>query len=124
MTEEKGLVYIRKGKEIKVFSFEERLVLEENLKRNYSMEKIGRIMNRSGTGLHKEVKKNGGRYKYNAVEAQKRAEKNREQRDRSNYHQGKVYKIEVRITNLEMQIDILFEAIKELKNASVKNSKL
>jgi IS30 family transposase len=118
---EKGLEHIRCGKVVKALDFEERKLLEENLKRNYTMQKIARIMNRSGTGLTKEVKKNGGRLKYNAIEAQKRADFHRENRDRSNYQQGKFYKLDLKITNLEMQMDILVETIKELRNGNIKN---
>lgn len=114
-------------------SFEERQQIEKLLKEGYSIKQIHKKMNRSYHGISAEIKKNGGRENYLAIEGQKNVRMSRKKplketekvmpiKDEEthlhkieNYDFGsKVNEYIKRIENLEMQMDILINQIREL----------
>ena len=102
----------------KPLTFQEREMIEKYLKENKACNEIARILNRSGNCISTETRI-CGRSNYNAVEAQKRRDDIVKKRahDLSIRNSGKknYMNIKQRIDNLEMQIEILFETIKQLR---------
>ena len=64
-------------------SYEERVKIEGFLGISYSYQSIADTLKRSKTAIADEVKRNGGRKKYNAVKAQKRARLKQKQKKRN-----------------------------------------
>ncbi len=99
-------------------SFEERKQIEKHLKKGFSYARIAELIGRSKTGVTLEARKGGGR-NYSAKVAQEVTEKINKQKyfQISEKLKGNVWghnKMMQRIENLEMQIEILYNAIKEL----------
>jgi IS30 family transposase len=104
------------------FKYEERCQIEKHLKNGWSCGQIALILNRSKNGVVVEVRRSGGSETYNAVKAQQDSETRLELRNirvanaRKDYNTIKRLSLKQRMENLELQIQILHETIKELVN--------
>ncbi len=103
----------------RMIDFEERKLIEKHLKRELSCTEISKLISRSKNAVVTEVRKNGGREKYCAKEAQKLVELTKKERyqklSERNRKMKNVSSLGLRIQSLEMQIEILHETIKEMK---------
>lgn len=101
-----------------ILTFEERQAIERNLKLGYSASSISRRIGRSKNSIVWEVRRNGGMKNYNAEKAQLQSDIRNSERiqkiKKKNQDQKKPNAIWQRIENLEMQVEILVETIKEL----------
>ena len=96
---------------VRKFTFEEREVIEELLKEGESRGSIATFLQRSPHGIRHEVKFNSINGVYKAKEAQEISSK----RKCGPFSKvGGRAKLVTRIESLEMQIEILHDAIKEL----------
>jgi len=105
-------------KKVTRLTLQERMLIEKHIKRDLSCREIAKIIGRSKNGVTSEIRRNGGREKYNAEQAnlntihieqqkyQKLSERNKAQAYKSSF--------EKRIDNLEMQLQILTETIREI----------
>ncbi len=83
-----------------------------------SLREISQKIGRSNSCINNEVRRYGGRDKYDPIEAHKKAmDANEDRIEKLKLLNEKSCKIslEQRISNIEMQIDILITTIKELK---------
>lgn len=109
---------------------EEREQIEKLIKYNLSLREIARRIGRAQGSICNEVRRCGGKYNYNAEEAQRIYEDNVKRKNehlrQMNKGKKKVNRQDHanRLTNLEMQVEILAETIKELMNESKRNKKL
>jgi len=101
-------------------NFEERKVIEELLQLDYSGSQIAYEINRHKNSINFEIRRNGGRKNYKAEIAQQRHNdigmlKNSSLREK--YDKGKhpISRMKQKIENLEMQMEILTDSIKELR---------
>lgn len=106
---------------------EERKVIERMLKTTMPATRIARGLNRPSTTVVKEIARNGGRTKYSAEKAQERADQlefkkcermarmSKERYAPEQSHKPMESDLETKIRNIEMQIEIMFDLIKELK---------
>jgi IS30 family transposase len=105
----------------KFINLEERLEIEKYIKKGYSASEIGPIIGRSKNGVVTEVRRGGGR-NYNAIQAHldfvKRMEERYEKLSEKNKKSSKSYHWTSRIQNLEMQVEILYDTVKELMNVT------
>lgn len=107
------------------FSRDERELIEKYLKMNFSNSQIAKILKRSKNGVNVEIRRNGGREKYNAELAEKHAGESKEnfgktQREfvrmslaRFSDTFNNFEELEKRVRSLEFQVEILVETIKE-----------
>jgi IS30 family transposase len=107
----------------KELNFDNRIDIEKYIKLDYSGEYIASSLGFSRSGICTEIRRNGGRQKYNAQEAQKRAQRMRFRSTREWVDVCKSEKDEFkeRISNIEMQIEIILETLKELMKNDKKN---
>lgn len=102
-------------------SLEERKIIEKKIKEGLSLGKISHFMGRSPNGIIVEVRKNGGREEYKAIQAHEnskiteneRKKKVCENLKKSTYNPFIYLKQKIEI--LEMQLEIIIEQIKEIK---------
>lgn len=105
---------------LKTMTFEERKEFYFLLRTGKSIRKIAFIMGRSPTLLNLEIIRNGKRESYDYQKAQESAEerrrvKNEKIRGRIEpFKEHAMTRMNKRIENLEMQIEILHETIKEI----------
>lgn len=103
-----------------IITFEERQAIEKYLKLGFSASSIARQLERSKNSIVWEVRRNGGREKYNAKLAQKDCDKRNEIRKEkvsyTNSKRSSEFNYKKRIENIEMQLEILSETIKEFIN--------
>ncbi len=105
-------------------TLDERQIIEDLSKRGYSAVTIAKQLGRGGTTIAREIRKNGGPLFYNAIKAQKESYQRKsegyikisESVKKSGYNPFESLK--ARIENLEMQLEILVDTIKELKNGN------
>lgn len=105
----------------KHLTLEEREKIEILISKGYSVHKIARLTNRSHTSLLKEIKRNGGREKYNAIEANKRVIEVKKANWEKLINMSKALSnntvtLHNKISALEIQISFLFEEIEQLRN--------
>ena len=110
-------------------TFNERCEIKKWLDRRYSCSKISKILKRGKNTVVHEVRRNGGVDNYNPVEAHNKALNRKVIRDikcsktirektSNNYPsmEDKISKLmNDRISNLEMQVEILIDEIKRIK---------
>jgi IS30 family transposase len=108
------------------FTLAERKKIERFLKMRFSCGAIAKELGRSKNGVVSEVRRNGGKKEYNAEKAQEQAETRRTNKYKNliEINKGKrenhpIHRMKMRIDNLEMQLEILYETIKEMKNVKV-----
>lgn len=106
----------------KPLSFEERVEIEKHIKNDLSCIQIAKIIGRSASAMSLQIRIAGGRDKYCAQKEQIKADERIKQKN-LNISKGSIlnrrkFSIsdEKRITNLEFQVEILHDIIKELKN--------
>lgn len=103
----------------KAFTFEERKKIEWHIKRGKSCGETAQLIGRSKNGVVTEVRRGGGK-EYSAKTGQGIADKNMEEKYRKLSQRNKgndvSFRMKQRIENLEMQVEILHDAIKELMN--------
>jgi IS30 family transposase len=101
------------------FTFEERKEIQKHISKGISCSETARLIGRSKNGVTTEVRKGGGRF-YNAKIAQNLSDKIRSERyeklSQMNKSNKVAFKLKTRIENLEMQVEILHDCIKELLN--------
>ena len=101
----------------KSLCFEERALIEKFLKMGLTCSEIGRRLGRGKNTIVVEVR-NKGREGYTATKAQKQSDETRslgyKKLSEINSGKKKTYFYKERIENLEMQVEILHETIKEL----------
>ena len=56
-------------------TFEEREIIERNIKNGMSAGRICHLIRRSATGIQREIRRNGGRSNYSALDAQRASDK-------------------------------------------------
>lgn len=107
----------------KRLTLDERLCIEACLRQGYSCGDIAQLLGRWQAGIAREVKANGGRDVYSAHTAQyrtneliKQAAIIRQNRIGQDPKSGGYQSFRQRIESLEMQVEILMDQIKELKN--------
>jgi IS30 family transposase len=103
------------------FTLNERKQIEALLKKQLPGAEIAREINRSKNGVNTEIRLNGGRVNYSAEKAFDNSEKVQKEKIRKQTEflrktLNPYKKLSERIENLEMQIEILIDTIKELKN--------
>lgn len=103
-------------------SLRERQFIEKQIKKNISLSSIGVMLKRGKNTVITEVRRYGGRDKYNANNAHKLAQEKNEERIKKTTNSLKkssfnpYISLSEKIKILEMQIEILFDTIKEMKN--------
>ena len=100
-------------------AFEERLLIEEYAKKGLSQCGIARKINRSANCIHKEMKRAGFKNRdYSAIQAQKISDERQENCNNKkivwNMKTNSQKNNQTRIENLEMQVEILHDQIKEI----------
>lgn len=99
-------------------TLKERKEIKYFIDQMFSMHEIARKVGRSSTCILNEVRRYGGRDNYDPILAHKKAidanELRIEKLKKFNYQYSKK-SMEDRISNIEMQIDIIIQTIKELK---------
>ncbi len=104
----------RKG----ILTFEERVLIEKYIKKGFSLSEISKVIGRGGTTIAFEVRRSGGRDNYCSSTAQSLSEERHRNKSRKlsilNEGEPKVFIFKQRIENLEMQVEILSETIKEM----------
>ena len=107
----------------RALSFEERKKIEKLVKCGWSCSQIADAIGRSKNAVVVEIRR-GGKEKYTAKAGQHIADENKRKRNEhlSKLNKGKignnpVFRFKERIENLEMQIEILHDAIKEVMHA-------
>lgn len=105
-------------KTAKALSFDERVLIEKYIKKGFSLKEISRVIGRAATTVYNEVRHHGGRDSYCCNNAQKMSEEVKKERyiklSIRNRGKPKVFLLKHRIENLEMQVEILHETIKEI----------
>lgn len=86
-----------------------------------SQKQISIKLGRASSCINKEIGRNGGRDEYNPQIAHEKSLERRlarieKLRNNNPWHKLKKQEIEIRVSNLEMQIEIIIEQIKELLN--------
>lgn len=110
--------------EYTLLTFQERKEIKRLIGQGWNLSEIGRTINRGKNTIIAEVRRNGGPLFYEPVKAQERFEVLKKERiDRckkmSAGQTANPYRaLERRIQNLEMQIEILVDAIKERSHES------
>ena len=111
----------RKG----ILNLEERQIIEQMLTERYPHAKIAELLDRGQSHISREIRNQSVNGLYNAIYAE---EKSKENRKRSAKRISQIKKelrekrdvsystLKVRVENLEMQIEILTDTIKELIN--------
>jgi len=102
-----------RGKKI---SLHERREINRLLREKFSLGKIAKKIGRSKTTIVSEVRRNGGAESYNAVKAEARAVLMKNKRLSEIIQLSPYQRLDQRIQNLEMQVEILVDAIKELSH--------
>jgi len=101
------------------FSFEERKEIEKLISKGFSCGETALQIGRSKNGVVTEVRKGGGRF-YSAKVAQRLSDKTKLERYKKLSERNKgnkvTFRMKQRIENLEMQVEILHDCIKELLN--------
>ena len=98
-------------------TYEERVEIQKHLDAGKKREEIAILIKRSTNGVNAEIRRNGGPKEYNAIKAQARSENKREAsyRNLSQFNEKqKENTLTKRVQNLEMQIEILHDCVKEL----------
>lgn len=108
-------------RDVRMLSFEEREQIEELLKTGISCSEVARRIGRSKNGVVNEVRMNGGIKSYKAVSAHESAYERQvigRQKLRSlNTNQKRsALTNSLRIDHLEMQVEILVEALQEARD--------
>jgi IS30 family transposase len=104
-----------------LITLNERKLIHKWIKKEISLSNIAKKINRPRTTIFGEVRKNGGRYKYNWQDAQKRSDKvNKERIEKiCKYHKSNKFnpyiELQKKIGNIEMHIEILIDEIKQIK---------
>lgn len=102
-------------------NIKERQVIEKFIHENYSCLKISKIIGRGKNSIVTEIRRNGGKELYNAEEAQHRSDQVQAEKKQKTMEALKksgfnpYISIKQKIEFLEMQIEILIDAIKKLK---------
>ncbi len=98
-------------------TFEERKQIEKHIRSGLSCGDTAKLIGRSKNGVVTEVKRGGGKF-YSAKTGQNVVDANLEEKYRKLSERNKgndvSFRMKQRIENLEMQIEILHDAIKEL----------
>jgi IS30 family transposase len=94
---------------LRLITWEDRQNIEKYLKQGDNVYQIGKKINRSASSLYREVEYGGGYENYTAEEAQKVRTLRRKKTSR-------IYRndFQNRITNLEMQMEIILEQLEKL----------
>lgn len=112
---------IQEKKVAKPLTLEERKEIKKWISRKYTLSNIAEILERGKNTVIAEVKRNGGRDSYDQIQAHKRAECMQVERLRktSETLKGKAINpyttMSEKISNLEMQLEILLEEVKRLR---------
>ncbi len=99
-------------------SFEERKEIKKLLKFETPYAKIGILLGRSTSCIGKEVYRNGGITKYDPILSQKSSDERKliaDEKRRKNVITNPFKALRNRVDNLEFQLEILTDIIKELK---------
>lgn len=103
----------------KAITFDERKKIERFIKMGKSCGETAKLIGRSKNGVVTEVRRGGGKF-YSAKAAQNIADTNHEAKYKRLSERNKGNKVSFhmkqRIENLEMQVEILHDVIKELMN--------
>lgn len=127
----------------KYITFNDREEIEKSLKEGKTYEKIARFLKRSLNGVAKEIKRGGGRRLYSAEIAQENFlsafYRDKNKIDKINLENAQpntnikiespeikqendIYcRMQQQIKNLEMQVEILYDTIKEILKSDKKN---
>lgn len=103
---------------------EERKIIKKKLDAGYSIALIAKVLNRAKNTVVVEVRRNGGRENYDPDKAHSEALSRQRGGNAKKIIILKTHgkspwiKIRDRISNLEMQVEILTEEIRNLKNAN------
>jgi len=104
----------------------ERKQIQRLLRMNFSCSAIAIEIGRSKNGIVSEVRRNGGRRLYDgekahnaALERQIKRYENLSIINSKKTDNHPIHRMKIRIDNLEMQLEILYETIKEMKNDKV-----
>lgn len=115
-----------RGKPVKRLGFEDRQLIELGIREGWETRRIAEQLGRWSPGINSEIKKNGGREAYTAVLGQARYEQatkegaKRASKERLKKMESPAYRHTTqRIDALEMQIEILFEKLREVENKTV-----
>ena len=98
-----------------LFRFEERVLIERYIKDGKTYSQIGELLGRSTGGIFKEAQRGGAR-NYSAILGENVSKITVEEKRKklSEINNGNIMQYKQRIENLEMQVEILTDAIKEL----------
>jgi IS30 family transposase len=103
-------------------TYAERKTIYHWIQKGESLREIARIINRGGNTVVREVRVNGGRYEYNPLEAQQTYKENiiktnikRSETVKEKSLSNPYMSLCNRIENLEMQLEIVANVLKELK---------
>lgn len=119
-----NLVSIKKERKhpFSPLTFAERKIIEKYIKQNYSASEISRLIRRGKNTVIVEIRRNEGREKYSALQAQKDSRLRKEKADKKRKNNGTQLPLSPyqllakRVENMEMQLDIITTILKEIKN--------
>ncbi len=99
-------------------TLQERQEIEKHLRRGLGLFEIVKRIGRSESAIYKELKRNGGKKTYSAELAQNLANSLQQEKNSrlclARQNKNSDIHTQQRIENLEMQVEILHETIKEL----------
>lgn len=99
-------------KKMEYLTLDERKIIEQMLKEGYSGRAIARTLNRSASTVNSDIRLNGSKEEYNAEKAHADSKRKIFKEDLT------LNSLKKRLENLEMQLEILLETIKDIKNGS------
>jgi DNA-binding transcriptional MerR regulator len=104
----------------KRLNFQERKVIQDLLDHGTEIKDISEILQRSQATVRAEIKKYGGVRSYNAENAQKNSDLTKKEANK--YKNSPVQHLRIRVDNLEMQLEIMTETLKEMNRERNKNN--
>lgn len=101
-------------------TLEERILIEKYVKKGYSGRLISKILGRNASVISMEIHRFADRSQYDAQKAHEQCSQGWKKGgiNSSRWRKSTIQLMNDRLTNLEMQLKILYETIKELKNDS------
>ena len=96
----------------KYLSLEERELIEKYIKEKFTGNQIAFLLKRSQNCINREIKINGGRVFYNASQASVNSRMLKRKKNKNLLGE----KLKDRIESLEMQMEILTDEIKKVRN--------
>lgn len=112
-----GGLELKNKKRNRFLSLEEKIQIKNGLTKGTTFVEIGKALGRHHSSISYQIAANGGRNNYDPYEAEEKLKKSRTERAKK-AAQGRIVcesKLSKRVKNIEMQLEILANQIRQLK---------